>query len=108
MSIKSERKSPSRIGKIGPYTVFVTPPPTPNLSLKSNSPKTPVDVPIQVQRPVEKSCTISFSDYGSASVVQPPPPIMVIVSKKVVAGWWSRFVFLMVGGGSDLRASSDG
>ncbi|GFP97443.1 hypothetical protein PHJA_001888400 [Phtheirospermum japonicum] len=53
MPIKSESTPPPRIGKIGPYTVFVTPPATPNAipKLESRSPvhfqaaQTPVQLP---------------------------------------------------------------
>ncbi|XP_022860125.1 uncharacterized protein LOC111380724 [Olea europaea var. sylvestris] len=80
MPIKSETTPPPRIGKIGPYTVFVTPPPTPNPSVKPDSPKKTVDVPVQVQTPVKK-------------VIQPPPPVMAppvqyCEDKSVFAFFW--------------------
>ncbi|PIN08605.1 Non-specific serine/threonine protein kinase [Handroanthus impetiginosus] len=48
MPIKSEPSTPPpppRIGKIGPYTVFVTPPATPNPSPKPESPS--ITAPVQ-------------------------------------------------------------
>ncbi|KAH0654874.1 hypothetical protein KY290_030687 [Solanum tuberosum] len=63
MAINTECTSPSppppRIGKIGPYTVFMTPPPTP----KSGSTELPPPVQLQpVQTPpvqvVDKSCPV--------------------------------------------------
>ncbi|KAI3472431.1 hypothetical protein Pfo_029552 [Paulownia fortunei] len=54
MPIKSESSTPPpRIGKIGPYTVFVTPPSTPSPSPKPESPtKTaPVQKPVQPPSP---------------------------------------------------------
>ncbi|KAL0404631.1 UNVERIFIED_CONTAM: hypothetical protein Sradi_2103900 [Sesamum radiatum] len=55
MPIKSESGTPPpRIGKIGPYTVFVTPPatPSPSPSPKPESPRTPVQ--FQAQTPVQQ------------------------------------------------------
>ncbi|KAL3637003.1 hypothetical protein CASFOL_019302 [Castilleja foliolosa] len=44
MPIKSESTPPPRIGKIGPYTVFVTPPATPN-----ENPKPEPRIPVRLQ-----------------------------------------------------------
>ncbi|KAK4374535.1 hypothetical protein RND71_005212 [Anisodus tanguticus] len=55
MPINSECTPPPRIGKIGPYTVFMTPPATPN-SGSAESPKKSVDSNLSVQ--VEKSCPV--------------------------------------------------
>lgn len=68
MPINTESTPPPRIGKIGPYTVFMTPPATPN-SGSAESPKNPVDsklspLPVQPQpvqvppAPAEKSCPV--------------------------------------------------
>ncbi|KAL2502254.1 hydroxyproline-rich glycoprotein family protein [Forsythia ovata] len=79
MPIKSETKPPPRIGKIGPYTVFVTPPATPNPCPKPDSPKQPVPVPVQTR--VQKA-------------VQPPtppvmaPPVQYSEEKSVFAFFW--------------------
>ncbi|KAK4404597.1 hypothetical protein Sango_0828300 [Sesamum angolense] len=54
MPIKSESGTPPpRIGKIGPYTVFVTPPatPSPSASPKPESPRTPVQQPVHLPSP---------------------------------------------------------
>ncbi|CAI9782936.1 unnamed protein product [Fraxinus pennsylvanica] len=90
MPIKSETTPPPRIGKIGPYTVFVTPSPTPNPSLKPDSPKKPVDVPVQVQTPVQK---VVQPPPPVQKVVQPPPPVMAppvqyCEDKSVFAFFW--------------------
>lgn len=76
MPMNVESTPPPRIGKIGPYTVFITPPATPttpasptvlsnspksvsnsNSPLKatpaSNSPRTPVQPPVQSPPPVQ-------------------------------------------------------
>ncbi|XP_057787426.1 uncharacterized protein LOC131004707 isoform X2 [Salvia miltiorrhiza] len=59
MPIKSESATPPpRIGKIGPYTVFVTPPATPNAGPKRESP-----APVQYQAPTPVQATS-------------PPPVM--------------------------------
>ncbi|KAG8372357.1 hypothetical protein BUALT_Bualt12G0057700 [Buddleja alternifolia] len=64
MPIKSDSATPPpRIGKIGPYTVFVTPPATP--SPKPESPSRTAPVPFQVKTPVQKP-------------VQPPSPPRVM------------------------------
>ncbi|MCD7450656.1 hypothetical protein HAX54_007842 [Datura stramonium] len=68
MPIHPECTPPPRIGKIGPYTVFMTPPAAPN-SGSAESPKKPVDSklsppPVQLQpvqvppAVVEKSCPV--------------------------------------------------
>ncbi|PIN04121.1 hypothetical protein CDL12_23345 [Handroanthus impetiginosus] len=62
MPIKSESATPPpRIGKIGPYTVFVTPPATPNPSPKPESPSKRAPVQFQAQTPVQ---------------LRSPPPVM--------------------------------
>ncbi|GFP82727.1 hypothetical protein PHJA_000415800 [Phtheirospermum japonicum] len=43
MPIKSESTPPQRIGKIGSYTVFVTPPATPNVQFQAA--QTPIQLP---------------------------------------------------------------
>ncbi|KAL8488958.1 hypothetical protein ACS0TY_025028 [Phlomoides rotata] len=59
MPINSESATPPpRIGKIGPYTVFVTPPATPNSSAKPESP-----TPVQFQAPAPVQ-------------IPSPPPVM--------------------------------
>ncbi|KAL0339937.1 UNVERIFIED_CONTAM: hypothetical protein Sradi_4510500 [Sesamum radiatum] len=66
MPIKSESGTPPpRIGKIGPYTVFVTPPatPSPSASPKPESPRTPVQ--FQAQTPVQQPVHLPS-----------PPPVM--------------------------------
>ncbi|XP_076920519.1 uncharacterized protein LOC143581669 [Bidens hawaiensis] len=53
MPIHKEPATPPMIGKIGPYTVFVTPPPTPKPSFES-SPVAPPPVlppPVQYEKP---------------------------------------------------------
>lgn len=64
MPMKDGMTPPPRIGKIGPYTVFVTPPVTPNFSPELNSPNkiAEVTVPVQDRIPVGKP------------PVQAPPP----------------------------------
>ncbi|XP_073018384.1 uncharacterized protein [Primulina eburnea] len=54
MPIKSESSTPPpRIGKIGPYTVFVTPPATPNATPKPISPRKVDPVEDPIQKPVQ-------------------------------------------------------
>ncbi|KAL3841059.1 hypothetical protein ACJIZ3_025650 [Penstemon smallii] len=53
MPINSESGTPPpRIGKIGPYTVFVTPPATPNPTPKPDSPRKPDPVQFAAPPPV--------------------------------------------------------
>ncbi|KAK7291880.1 hypothetical protein RIF29_07386 [Crotalaria pallida] len=60
MGVNGESTPPPVIGKIGPYTVFMTPPPTPKppSSSSSDSPPSPAPTKIAVPPPP----------------VQPPPP----------------------------------
>ncbi|KZV29565.1 hypothetical protein F511_00843 [Dorcoceras hygrometricum] len=62
MPIKSEASTPPpRIAKIGPYTVFVTPPATPDAAQKPNSSRKLDAVENQMQKPVHPPA---------------PPPVM--------------------------------
>ncbi|KAI3444181.1 hypothetical protein Pfo_000846 [Paulownia fortunei] len=66
MPIKSESATPPpRIGKIGPYTVFVTPPATPNPSPKPQSQSKTAPVHFEAQTPVQTPVQLPS-----------PPPVM--------------------------------
>ncbi|CAA3030074.1 Hypothetical predicted protein [Olea europaea subsp. europaea] len=64
MPMKDGMTPPPRIGKIGPYTVFVTPPVTPNFSPELNSPIKIAQVPVPVQDRIP---------VGKPPVQAPPP-----------------------------------
>ncbi|XP_076949802.1 uncharacterized protein LOC143622584 [Bidens hawaiensis] len=55
MPIHKEPATPPMIGKIGPYTVFVTPPPTPKPSFESSpvKPSSPVAPPPVLPPPLQ-------------------------------------------------------
>ncbi|KAK4337532.1 hypothetical protein RND71_042019 [Anisodus tanguticus] len=64
MPINSEcTPPPPRIGKIGPYTVFMTPPATPN-SGSAESPKKPVEKSCPVWSPPMQYDKPSHSSFG--------------------------------------------
>nr|GMC68529.1 pollen-specific leucine-rich repeat extensin-like protein 4 [Ipomoea batatas] len=64
MPINTESTPPPRIGKIGPYTVFITPPSTPTPHTPSNPPAaSPTKPQPQIQTP--------------PPAVKTPPPVMV-------------------------------
>lgn len=68
MPINSESTPPPLIGKIGPYTVFMTPPPTPSPVFES--PKKVIQPP-PVQPPpqqFDKSLSVDAMPNGNASV----------------------------------------
>lgn len=69
MPINKEPATPPMIGKIGPYTVFVTPPPTPKPSFESQN--------------------LSSSPVKSAPPVLPPP----VQYEKSGSGYDSKFGF---------------
>ncbi|KAK6944215.1 hypothetical protein RJ641_025317 [Dillenia turbinata] len=62
---KDPSTPPPAIGKIGPYTVFITPPSTPKPAETPSSPPQKVASPAPVQRPPQK--------VVSPPPVQPPP-----------------------------------
>ncbi|KAL8223040.1 hypothetical protein R6Q57_020439 [Mikania cordata] len=63
MPIDKQPATPPMIGKIGPYTVFVTPPPTPKPQFESSPPIHPPPVlPPPVQ--YEKSASAYDSKFG--------------------------------------------
>ncbi|KAF5813286.1 hypothetical protein HanRHA438_Chr03g0107581 [Helianthus annuus] len=75
MPINKEPATPPMIGKIGPYTVFVTPPPTPKPSFESS--------PVKTQQPIQPP------QPKSAPPVLPPP----VQYDKSGSGYDSKFGF---------------
>ncbi|KAK1418378.1 hypothetical protein QVD17_27521 [Tagetes erecta] len=61
MPINKDPATPPMIGKIGPYTVFVTPPPTPKPSFQPSSPP-PVQPPPVLPPPVQYDKSASAYD----------------------------------------------
>lgn len=68
MPINTDSTPPPRIGKIGPYTVFITPPSTPTPHTPSNPTASPTKP--QAQIPPAKIQT-------PPPAVKTPPPVMV-------------------------------
>ncbi|KAL2464273.1 hydroxyproline-rich glycoprotein family protein [Forsythia ovata] len=68
MPMKGETTPPPRIGKIGPYTVFVTPPATPKPSPELNSPNKTAPVPVHGR------IAVGTPPVQSPPPVQAPPP----------------------------------
>lgn len=91
MPINKEPATPPMIGKIGPYTVFVTPPPTPKPSFESSpmsaseSPKTKDVSP----PPVKSSSPVRPPAVKSAPPVLPPP----VQYEKSASAYDSKFGF---------------
>lgn len=91
MPINKEPATPPMIGKIGPYTVFVTPPPTPKPSSEpsiasvSESPKRKSVSP----PPVKSSPPIQPPVAKSAPPVLPPP----VQYEKSASAYDSKFGF---------------
>lgn len=73
MPIKSESATPPpRIGKIGPYTVFVTPPATPNPAPKPESPTKTSPVQFEAQTPPAKAVETPAKPPSPPRVMAPP------------------------------------
>ncbi|KAI3805544.1 hypothetical protein L1987_28022 [Smallanthus sonchifolius] len=75
MPINKDPATPPMIGKIGPYTVFVTPPPTPKPSFESS--------------PVKSSPPVQPPHVKSAPPVLPPP----VQYEKSSSAYDSKFGF---------------
>ncbi|KAI3754661.1 hypothetical protein L1987_54448 [Smallanthus sonchifolius] len=75
MPVNKDPATPPMIGKIGPYTVFVTPPPTPKPSFESS--------------PVKSSTPVQPPHVKSAPPVLPPP----VQYEKSGSAYGSKFGF---------------
>ncbi|CAH9110361.1 unnamed protein product [Cuscuta europaea] len=65
MPINPDSTPPPRIGKIGPYTVFITPPSTPSPHTPSKSMASPMQSPTPAKI------------HPSEAALKTPPPVMV-------------------------------